>query len=398
MGYFTRSAFERKAKIERAVRSHPDHEYITATLSRTRQGIHLRWNHDQTVTLPTAPLAQPTFASLSSSTSVSSVSTASAEDVRSLPSPSLTTPVGADHAGKSRFRTPSQTGGCVEDNGPRTPSKRPRPLQRHPTAKDEHVLWNSNISGIRPPPVFRRHDMHEDDEKNLAIARVQIARMEELKRKRDQAWEEALALGAFDEDDDDEELNEEKGGTSGYDASQSLASEADTLGGGPLRRQDTLRCNSVEPPSKLRPTLPFPVLPYFRVPNGTDSAPETSRFDTSIGSTPSRSCPPSTNGVVRRYWENGAWKTKGAFANIPALAHLAALDVDPSRASSEDCDEVDTNIEGWKAGVKDCFESSDHGNNRNVAKPRSLSRESTVTDIDSCEATAYGWVRTLDAM
>ena len=306
--YVTRSI---ASKIERIAKLQPDSEFIRGEISATGMGIHLRWEYPdmhagdyQSCILPSAPVPHPASASaLYLSSTRTSMSSDKAEAIGSLP------------------RVPTQVD--LYETKPRS--------QHHPSyARAGGARTNDTAVAQSSGSAILGQQQRE-----YAIYLEQMQRLQAWKKVKDEQWAQAEAAGLFDADENDSDdkdgdsrngdfdqrgHNEEQGNPAMPGSSQ-----------GSLTRSDTWRCESLEPPSRMGPTLSQPRLPYMRDPDSQspadiDSTLVSSTTTTTISPTPWTSVASGSVPArcVRRYQEDGVWVTKGSFNDIPALAHLAA--------------------------------------------------------------------------
>lgn len=342
--YRTRSVVAREhQQIQRAVQHHPDFELIKGELTPTGLGVHLRWEYPEAgqsrrqyattssspihhLNLSSSPPSSVLGAPLSTTSSLSSISSA------------LTKVSSADEEGEGDLQPQTPP---TEDDLHKTgvsihmPMGQARRLQRSPRLQAQpRYSWNDHPPNAQPGNVKR---LEGDDRIRLE----QLKRLEALKKARDRMWEEAEATGLFDASDEESEEEPADLGTEEVDIAPRRIIEGLERSSSSLGRTDTIWCAMKEPPSKLGPTLPKPILPYFRTESGhslsttsstvtkTASATMSSISSTSLGSTtvPHTLSAPSTRPrCVRRYQEDGVWKTSGTFKDLPSLAHLAAFD------------------------------------------------------------------------
>ncbi|KAI0088445.1 hypothetical protein BDY19DRAFT_1057571 [Irpex rosettiformis] len=353
--YRTRSVVAReKDRIQRAALPHPDSEMIKGEVTTTGLGIHLRWEYpecgaslksdkgtDPSCT-PSRPshCSRPPIMPLSDTCSHLSISSTlscfSSINERDMTDPSLRTP-----NDDSLKRTYPHI---------RTPSPCPRRIQRridsigpsavYPWAKSRSVSDDESL----PIPLDAKCV-----ERDLRIGTQQLRRLEALKKAREEQWAQAAEAGLFDEFDTSDEESEGSFTRRIEDAEveaelfRTFETKKPTMEGSSrnvLGRTDTIQCSSEEPPSKLRPTLPKPILPYFRTETQSSLSTTSSTCTTSTMSTASMGCISSPRSIcsmastsssssrryVRRYQENGVWKTDGTFKDLPALAHLESFD------------------------------------------------------------------------
>ncbi|KAI0700174.1 hypothetical protein BC835DRAFT_1412193 [Cytidiella melzeri] len=341
-------------KTQRAARPYLDHELVKGEITTT--DLELRWDH-----------AKP---ELSSSPDVAPV-LSSVLPLPSVPSPpivSTTAPLSNASSLSSISSTLtlcSSTGKDVSDSRPQPPvedelnvplavihtsASNPRRLQ---CSSQHHYSWDDHVDVLDYPSEPLPDDAKRVEE-DLRIRLEQLKRLEALKKAREEQWAEAEAAGLFDDSDDSDvddteeerkendvaEAREEADSVQEFPSGKSIAPNGSC---GFLARTDTVLCGRQEPPSRLRPTLSHPLLPYLRTGNSSPLSSSSSTCTTSTMSsmtTGSRSpsassLPPLTPSTlseastflhcVRRYQEDGVWKTAGTFKDLPSFAHLESF-------------------------------------------------------------------------
>ncbi|KAI0825924.1 hypothetical protein BC629DRAFT_35681 [Irpex lacteus] len=334
--YRTRSVAAREQDlIQRAALPHPDAEMIKGELTNTENSP----GPSSTPLRPSRPRAPPVTplshaaSRLSISSTITRFSSTDEEDMND-----------------SRPQTP--TDDDFNDSHAvihTTSSPYPRRLQRSTGPVGKHTVcpWSSDAripdDDSVPMPIGSKRAEHD-----LRIGAEQLRRLEALKRAREQQWAEAAAAGLFDDLESSEDETEGCRSERGFDLREAAspiqrvrARESAVPDGSrsSLGRTDTMECTKDDPPSKLRPTLPEPLLPYFRSDTNPQlgSASSTSTVSTFWTTAATSPCPSgssssmcstsssSSQRYVRRYQEDGVWKTAGNFKDLPALAHLESF-------------------------------------------------------------------------
>lgn len=335
-------------RIQRASEPHPDAEKIKGDVTTTGLGVHLRWEYPEpgSPPKPGEPPCTPSRPSRSSHPRSSLMTPLAEASSRLSIASTLCSTTDDEDMVDSRPQTPV-------DEEPNYPHPRvhtsfespcPRRLQRNSGRMSSGFPWakyTNKLDDSLPTLVDSKRVEHD-----LRISAEQLRKLNELKKAREQQWEQAAEAGLFDDletsDDETEDTRSEYIDDARVEAelfptSQTQEFMVASSSRGLLGRTDTIRCSGDEPPSKLRPTLPEPLLPYFRTETnssfastsstsltGTISTIATNPTYSSISSSSASS--PSSRRFVRRYQENGVWKTAGTFKDLPALAHLESVD------------------------------------------------------------------------
>lgn len=410
----TRSATSR---IKSVANWHPDSELIKGEITDTGMGVHLRWEYpeqdtssDAAAAAGLAPVSAP-ISRVPTLPSLPSLSTSSS--ISSIEPPTLTMMSSDDDEGAidSRPQTPELDD--LYDPGPvaHTPTKYNRGLQRRITrAGTEPQVWGDSISGVEDLNDLQQ-ELARQREREYEIHLEQMRKLQEWRRVKDQQWAEAEAAGVFEEleffdeeeDQDDQEGNTDNEMEEGDDDDVAMGSSEVPEGSRTIiDRVATLKCLPLEPPSKLVPTLSKPQLPYMRTGNLSQSqssstsstathlwtisegSSSSSTSSSSSHSASSSSVPLRSSRCVRRYQENGEWKTVGSWDNVPQFAHLAAY------KSLESLGRAQTHIPELIQVCRQSRLDPAQEDKFTVTWPAALSRQSTVTDIDSASRQPKG--------
>ena len=350
--YRTRSvvAWEQD-RIQRASEPHPDAEKIKGDVTTTGLGVHLRWEYPEpgSPPKPGEPPSTPSRPSRFSHPRSSLMTPLAEASSRLSIASTLCSTTDDEDMVDSRPQTP-------DDEEPNYPQPRvhtsfespcPRRLQRNSGRISSGFPWAkfaNKSDDLLPMPIDTKRVEHD-----LRIGAEQLKKLNELKKAREEQWEQAAEAGLFDDletsDDETEDTRSEYIDDARVEAelfptSQTQESMMASSSRSLLGRTDTIRCSGDEPPSKLRPTLPEPLLPYFRTETHSSFALSSSTCMTSTMSTiatnptyssissssTASTSSPNSRRFVRRYQENGVWKTAGTFKDLPALAHLESVD------------------------------------------------------------------------
>lgn len=416
--YVTRSV---TARIQRVAEPQRDSEFIKGEITTTGLGVHLRWEYPDAETLTTDNAAAdsssvPSTPSYSHVLSASAVTPLSAASSRaSIASARTLLSSDEDEQGDdSRPQTPIHDERCDTGSVAPTPTTTPRRLQRGVRHSDvQPSIWGGEIADAEHAQSLQAAVL-EQRQKEYTIHLEQLRKLEAAKQIKEARWAEAQAAGIFDDDEEEEEDQESETSDETKEREGRSAAGGDVRMGNPIApggfqsslvRSDTWMCDTQEPPSRMRPTLSQPRLPYIRPREnlsnyqhaststtthrwgrveGSNISTQSSTHSTST----SISVPSQFSRCVRRYQENGVWKTAGSFTDLPVLAHLAAYD---SQQSIENPQPRPTSSLSHKSSRQSFFVAPQSSG----AWPASLSQQSILTDLDEPASRPVGLNRRL---